>query len=96
MTTAGKRIIGSAQEALDFVQGQTVAGTQTHIPHEIDVKRIRKKVAMTQKDFALHFGVSIRTVQDWEQGRRVPSGASRSFLIVIDKEPEAVSRALCA
>jgi len=89
-------MIASAQEALDFVQGKTVDGVQAHIPNEIDVKRIRKKVAMTQKEFAMHFGVSIRTVQDWEQGRRVPSGASRAFLIVIDKEPEAVSRALCA
>lgn len=96
MTEAGNRMITSAQEALDFAQGQNVAGIKANIPHGIDVKRIRNKVGMTQKEFAVHFGVSIRTVQDWEQGRRVPSGASRSFLIVIDKEPEAVSRALCA
>jgi hypothetical protein len=46
MTTAGKRIIVSAQEALDFVQGQYEAGTKVHIPHEIDVRRThtRKKV----------------------------------------------------
>ena len=49
---------------------------------------------MSQMEFAEHFGVSVRTVQDWEQGRRVPSGASRAFLMVIDREPEAVQRAL--
>ena len=49
---------------------------------------------MNQSEFARYFGVSTRTVQQWEQGRRVPTGASRAFLTVIDKEPEAVRRAL--
>lgn len=49
---------------------------------------------MTQKVFAGYFGVNLRTIQDWEQGRRVPSGASKNFLFVIDKEPEAVRRVL--
>jgi putative transcriptional regulator len=64
------------------------------VPPEIDVRRIRGKVSMSQSEFADHFGVSVRTIQDWEQGRRVPTGASRAFLIVIDREPEAVYRAL--
>jgi len=49
---------------------------------------------MTQTRFADYFGVSIRTIQEWEQGRRVPSGVSKSFLFVIDQEPDAVRRAL--
>jgi putative transcriptional regulator len=49
---------------------------------------------MTQEDFADHFGVSLRTLQDWEQGRRIPSGAAKTFLTVIAKEPDAVRRAL--
>jgi len=44
MTIAGKRMIASAQEALDFVQGQSVAGTKVHIPHETDLKLTRKKI----------------------------------------------------
>ena len=51
---------------------------------------------MSQEEFARHFGVSKRTVQDWEQHRRIPSGPSRAFLVVIDREPAAVRRALCA
>jgi len=43
---------------------------------------------------AAYFGVSVRTVQEWEQGRAGPSGPSRTLLIVIDREPEAVRRAL--
>ena len=62
----------------------------------VNVRRLRRKAEMSQSEFASYFGVSVRTVQDWEQGRRVPSGASRAFLLVIDREPEAVRRALTA
>jgi putative transcriptional regulator len=70
--------------------------SKAHIPAEIDVRRIRKKASKSQSEFAAHFGVSVRTVQDWEEGRRVLVGASRAFLVVIDREPEAVHRALTA
>ena len=94
MTTAGERLLESAKQALAFAEGVENHGCTVHIPEEIDVRRIRQKLAMTQKGFANYFGVNLRTVQDWEQGRRVPSGASRNFLFVIDREPEAVHRAL--
>ena len=94
MPTAGERIIASTREALAFAKGEAVSGAKVQIPTEIDVRRIRKKAGMSQSEFADHFGVSIRTVQDWEQGRRVPAGAARAFLTVIDREPEAVHRAL--
>jgi putative transcriptional regulator len=71
-------------------------GCVVHIPDEINVRRIRKKLALSQIYFARYFGVSVRTIQEWEQGRRVPSGASKNFLYVIDQEPEAVRRALIA
>ena len=91
--TPGERIIESVHQAIDFLEGAD-NGCRIHIPNKIDVRRIREKVAMSQSEFAGYFGVSTRTVQQWEQGRRVPSGASKAFLTVIDKEPEAVRRAL--
>ena len=94
MTIAGKRILKSAKQALAFTEGKEDHGCTVHIPEEINVRRIRKKLDMSQKAFAEYFGVNLRTVQDWEQGRRVPSGASRNFLFVIDREPEAVRRVL--
>lgn len=94
MTIAGERLLKSAKEALDFAEGQKGHGCAVHIPEEINVRRIRKKLNMTQKNFAEYFGVNLRTVQDWEQGRRIPSGPSRNFLFVIDREPEAVRRVL--
>lgn len=81
------------EEALAFAQGEKT-GARVHIPDEINVARIRKKYSLTQKKFADAFGFSVRTVQQWEQGRRVPDGAAKSFLFVIDKEPDAVRRAL--
>ncbi len=94
MTKAGERILKSAKEALAFVEGKKSPGCAVHIPEEINVRRIRKKLAMTQKAFAEYFGVNLRTIQDWEQGRRVPSGPSRNFLHVIDQEPETVRAVL--
>jgi putative transcriptional regulator len=94
MTTAGERIIKSARQALAFAEGKQDHGCVVHIPDEINVRRIREKASMSQSEFADYFGVNKRTVQDWEQGRRVPTGAARAFLTVIDKEPEAVRRAL--
>jgi len=91
--TAGERMIASAKEALAFAKGETNAGA-VHIPDEIDIARIRKKIHMSQSQFAAYIGVSVRTIQEWEQGRVVPSGAARAFLTVIDREPEAVRRAL--
>ncbi len=94
MTTAGERMIRSAKQALAFAEGKKDHGCVVHIPEEINVRSIRKKLHMSQRAFADYFGVNVRTVQDWEQGRRVPSGVSKNFLFVIDREPEAVRRAL--
>lgn len=91
--TAGQRMIASAKQALAFAQGED-SGCVVHIPDEIDTARIRKKMNLSQSQFALYFGVGVRTVQEWEQGRIMPSRAARAFLMVIDREPEAVRRAL--
>ena len=91
--TVGQQMIASAKQALAFLQGED-NGCVVHIPDEIDVARIRKKINMSQRQFAAYFGVSVRTVQEWEQGRAVPSRTARAFLTVIDREPEAVRRAL--
>lgn len=92
--TAGERVIASARQALAHAQGQQSHGCHVHVPDAIDVKAIREKIALSQSGFAKLFGLSKRTLEHWEHGRRVPSGAARAFLTVIAKEPEAVRRAL--
>lgn len=64
------------------------------IPQEIDVKAIRAKLGMTQPEFAGRFGFSIKTLRHWEQKQRVPEGPTRAYLLVIDRDPHAVQRAL--
>lgn len=55
-----------------------------------DVASIREKTGLSQSRFAVLLGVSVRTLQDWEQGRRAPSGAARTLLLVADRNPHAL------
>jgi putative transcriptional regulator len=63
-------------------------------PRPIDVKAIRRRVKMSQAEFARTYGISKRALQEWEQGGRQPDSAARAYLTVIAKEPAVVRRAL--
>jgi putative transcriptional regulator len=52
-----------------------------------DVRSIREKTGLSQSRFAELLGVSVRTLQDWEQGRRIPTGAARTLLMIAAKNP---------
>ncbi len=62
----------------------------------VDVKAVRRRLGLSQAAFAARFGVNLRTVQDWEQGRRRPEGPARLLLAVIERDPEVVPRVLGA
>ena len=59
-----------------------------------DIKAIRLKLAKSQSQFALMIGVSVATLQNWEQGRRTPGGPARALLKVAEHDPDAVAEAL--
>ena len=61
-----------------------------------NVRQVREDFGLTQENFAALIGVSVRTLQNWEQGRRRPEGPARALLIVAEKFPEAVFIALQA
>ena len=61
-----------------------------------DIKAIRLKLKKSQAEFALMIGVSVATLRNWEQGRRVPDGPARALLKVTAENPRAVTRALSA
>jgi len=65
-------------------------------PRVPDVKAIRRKLGVSQAEFAARFGFSVRTVQEWEQGRALPDRPARILLRVIEKSPKAVERAVAA
>jgi putative transcriptional regulator len=85
------------QQAIEYAD-ETNDATRynVHVPQNIDVKAIRAKLEMTQEEFAGQFGFSINTLRHWEQGRRVPEGPTRAYLLVITRNPKAVQKALRA
>ncbi len=95
MSKAGESLLRGAREALDYARGAR-EGFVAHVPELIDVKAVRSKMGLSQAKFANQFGFSVDAVCNWEQGRRQPDVAARAFLLVIDREPEAVRRALSA
>ena len=62
-------------------------GRVTTLP---SVAAIRDKTGLSQPDFARLLGVSVRTLQEWEQGRRAPTGAARTLLQIANKNPKAL------
>jgi putative transcriptional regulator len=81
------RDIGSEilQGIRNLKQGNT--GRILNVP---PVAEIREKTGLSQSRFATLLGVSVRTLQDWEQGRRLPSGAARTLLLIAHKNPLAL------
>lgn len=88
-------VMQGLREALAHAEGAADAGAyRVHVPTRVDVKAIRGKLGLSQAAFAARFGFPKATVEDWEQGRRQPETSARVLLKVIDREPEAVERAL--
>lgn len=92
-----KKIVTAAKsdpDAKPLSSTQLKKFKRVHPPKVVDVKAIREKLHLSQAKFAGYFGVSTRTIQEWEQHRREPTATARNFLRVIECEPEAVLRAL--
>ncbi len=84
-----KRNIG--QEILDGIRAiKAGKGKRRTVDVTQDVQSIRERMGLSQSAFAALLGVSARTLQDWEQGRRQPTGPARSLLRVADRHPEAL------
>lgn len=91
----GQEILAGIQEIKEWQQGKKkLKVTRYDLPEARDVARIRKKLNLDQEDFADLMGVSVRTLQNWEQNRREPQGAAKSLLRVAEKDPGAVLKAL--
>ena len=94
-STNFERIMAGLQDAVDIVEGRADPATyRVHVPETVDVRALRQKMHLTQAAFADRFGFTASAVRDWEQGRRRPEASARVLLKVIEKEPDAVARAL--
>lgn len=87
MMSSRKRDIGT--EILEGLR-ELKRGEHGRVINVPDVAQIREKTGLSQARFAELLGVSVRTLQDWEQGRRAPSGAARTLLLVADRNPRAL------
>lgn len=95
-TNFGRDLIAAAREALAHKREKVELAVHVIEPMTpARVKAIRKKVARSPKEFERRFGVPARTLEGWEQNKKVDV-AGRVLLMVIEKDPEAVERALAA
>ena len=94
MSEAHDSIMRGLAEVEAHLKGEDAPGLVVHIPDEIDVAAIRQTTGLSQSKFAGWIGVSKRTVENWEQGRRVPQGPARVLLAIIRNKPDVVQRVL--
>ncbi len=95
MGKAFNEINAGLLEAIDHASSKET-NVIVHKPKPVDVKAIRKKAGMTQKQFSDIFGLSVGTLRHWEQGARNPRGPALVLLNVMDQNPKAVLEALLA
>ena len=97
MTKTGQAILEGARQGLAYARGEADESrfeTTVVVPVAIDVSAIRRKLGLSQPQFAARYSLAIGTVRDWEQGRRKPDRHARMLLRIIERDPEAVERAL--
>jgi len=82
-------LIASVREGGAILRGETRAA-RTLESEEPDVAAIREEYGLSQAKFAALLGISVRTLQNWEQGRRQPQGPAKVLLRVAAKHPRAV------
>jgi putative transcriptional regulator len=84
-----EELLESVREGGAILRGEKDAA-RTFVVDVPDVKVIRENYDLSQTEFAALLGISVKTLQNWEQGRRNPRGAARVLLQVAAKHPEAV------
>lgn len=86
-------LVESVREARAIMKGESEPARR-FVYETPDPRQIRGDLGLTQEEFATLIGVSVRTLQNWEQGRRTPEGPARALLIVAAKRPDVVLEAL--
>ena len=88
-------LLESVREAGSIRRGETSAARETHF-EPVDVALLRRGMQLTQQEFAALLGVPVRTLRNWEQGRRTPRGPALALLSAVKNDPEHVLKALQA
>jgi putative transcriptional regulator len=86
------KVVAKRNAGMEILEGlrQLKRGEIGRVVSVPSVTAIRERTGLSQAQFAVLLGVSVRTLQEWEQGRRAPSGAARTLLMVAAKNPQAL------
>lgn len=82
-------LLSSIQEGAEILQGRKPPSRAFEV-NAGDVKAIRERLGLSQRQFAALMGVSVDTLQNWEQNRRKPRGAARTLLLIAARHPEVI------
>jgi putative transcriptional regulator len=88
-------LVASVREAGKIARGESQPSRRFEF-EPVDIKKIRERLSLSQSEFAMLIGVSVATLQNWEQGRRRPEGPARALLRIVETHPEVVLDALRA
>jgi putative transcriptional regulator len=89
------RLVRSVKQAGRIRRGE-MRPARVFVFRPADIKAIRRRLKKSQSEFALMIGVSVSTLQNWEQGRRAPEGPARALLKIAAERPDALVKALSA
>lgn len=82
-------LLTSIQEGAEILRGRKTPSRSFEVNAQ-DIKTIRERLGLSQRQFAALMGVSVDTLQNWEQNRRKPRGAARTLLLIAARHPEAM------
>ncbi|TRZ44939.1 helix-turn-helix domain-containing protein [bacterium] len=88
-------LMQSMKEAVEISKGE-LAPSRVFTVESPDVKHVREKTGLSQSAFAAMIGVKVKTLQNWEQHRRRPTGAAAALLTIFDRVPDVAVKALHA
>ena len=90
-----KKLVASIREAGE-IKANRVKPSRIFEIEPPEIRKIRGQLRVSQNEFAMMIGVSVRTLQNWEQGRRAPDGPAKALLRIASRNPQAVLDALHA
>lgn len=89
------KLVKALEEVHSYLKGESSEGYVVSIRRpKLDVREIRERLGLSQQEFAIRFGISVKTLRNWEQGHRQPEGPARAYLTVIKNNADAVLEAL--
>jgi putative transcriptional regulator len=93
-TSFGDELIASLEEAVAYAESTPeTKGFRTHRPIAEEIRELRLTQQLSRTAFAAKYGLDVRALQDWEQGRRAPDRAARVLFRIIRANPEVVAKA---